>query len=263
MVIAFGIVEVAIAPLRAEPKHASEQVNQLLFGEKCIIFQKEKEDWFYVRNEWDQYDGWIKKGYIKIISEKEYKRKNKFISCALYDCLIAEDESIAMSPGSNLFKLTGRQFKWENPIDYRYKGKKINLEEATFDPKQFIEYCQLFLGTPYLWGGKSITGIDCSGLSQILFKLFNYKLPRDAYQQAKEGQTIHFLMEAEMGDLAFFDNANGHINHVGILLNHDTILHATDTAGKVVIDKIDNGGIISTKLKQRTHNLRLIKRYFN
>lgn len=260
MVVGFGIVTVAVAPLRDKPMHASEQVSQLLFGEKCIIFQEEKGDWCYVRNAWDHYDGWIKKGYIRFISEKEYKRKENYISTHPKDCLFNDEEEISLSPGSSLFRLIGRQFKWEEDFPYRYKGKKKAIHTLRFDEKDLLDYCQLFLGTPYLWGGKSIHGIDCSGFSQIIFKLFNYKIPRDASQQAKCGQTIHFLMEAQIGDLAFFDNEEGHINHVGILLDANTIIHATDTVGKVVIDKIDNGGIISHQLRQRTHNLRLIKR---
>lgn len=87
-------------------------------------------------------------------------------------------------------------------------------------------------------------------------------IPRDASQQAKEGTGVDFLQHAQCGDLAFFDNSEGKIVHVGILLDNHTIIHATETSGRVVIDRIDQEGIISVKLKKRTHHLRFVKRMF-
>jgi cell wall-associated NlpC family hydrolase len=118
------------------------------------------------------------------------------------------------------------------------------------------------MNAPYQWGGRSIAGVYCSGLTQMAFKLCNRKLPRDASQQALEGETVDFLQHGQCGDLAFFDNPDGKINHVGILLDNQSIIHATDAAGRVVIDKIDPGGIISTMFRKRTHNLRMVRRYF-
>lgn len=115
-----------------------------------------------------------------------------------------------------------------------------------------------YLDVPYLWGGKSKCGIDCSGFSQQVFKSFGIKLPRDAYQQAEMGEVVGFLLEAQCGDLAFFDNEEGRITHVGIMLNTDEIIHAS---GKVRIDKIDNQGIVHSETGARTHKLRIIKRY--
>jgi cell wall-associated NlpC family hydrolase len=116
----------------------------------------------------------------------------------------------------------------------------------------------VYLNTPYLWGGRSVFGIDCSGFAQQVYRFFNKHLPRDASQQALQGEVVGFLQEAICGDLAFFDNEEGRITHVGILLDAQTIIHSS---GRVKIDKIDNQGIFTTDKGERTHNLRIIKRY--
>jgi gamma-D-glutamyl-L-lysine dipeptidyl-peptidase len=113
------------------------------------------------------------------------------------------------------------------------------------------------LNSPYLWGGKTPFGIDCSGFTQMAYKLAGIKLRRDAWQQAEQGHTINLLEETEPGDLAFFDNDEGNIVHVGIILRDHKIIHA---AGKVRIDSIDHYGINNKELKKYTHKLRLIKR---
>jgi cell wall-associated NlpC family hydrolase len=114
-----------------------------------------------------------------------------------------------------------------------------------------------FLGTAYLWGGRTVFGIDCSGFVQMVFKLFNINLPRDAYQQAEVGEDVGFLAEAKTGDLAFFDNEQGKITHVGILLSPQSIIHASAI---VRIDPIDQAGIVSSSSGLRTHQLRTIRR---
>ena len=130
---------------------------------------------------------------------------------------------------------------------------KVNFNEETIR-----SLTTKYLNTSYLWGGRTIYGIDCSGFTQQIFKFLNIKLPRDAYQQASLGEIVGFLQEATCGDLAFFDNAEGKITHVGIMLDGATIIHAS---GKVRVDDIDNYGIINRDTGERTHQLRIIKRY--
>lgn len=261
MVIGFALASVSIVPMRLEPNHGAEQVSQLLFGERMIVLSKKKNDWYFVRCEWDKYEGWVKEGQITFITDKQYRRKLGSISISEQDKIILPEGGFSLSLGSSLFLLKGKKLEWNDY--FIFKGKRALLKNATFEASKFTEYCKSFIGSPYLWGGRSIMGIDCSGFSQVIFKLCNYKLPRDASQQAKIGESVDFLQEAKCGDLAFFDNEEGGINHVGILLNSTTIIHATESSGCVVIDSIDNNGIISRKKRMRTHNLRLVKRYFN
>ena len=115
-----------------------------------------------------------------------------------------------------------------------------------------------YLNSPYLWGGKTPWGIDCSGFTQMVFKQKNVSIKRDAFQQAEQGEAVAFLAESKLGDLAFFDNEDGKITHVGILLNNETIIHAS---GKVRIDQIDNYGIMDADSKKYSHKLRFVKRF--
>ncbi|MDQ6814562.1 MAG: C40 family peptidase, partial [Bacteroidota bacterium] len=138
-----------------------------------------------------------------------------------------------------------------------YDGLILKASENSMNTGLLNKIAVTFINTSYLWGGRSVFGIDCSGFSQLVFKCLNIPLLRDASQQATQGDEVGFLQEAKPGDLVFFDNNAGKITHVGILLNADTIIHAS---GKVRIDTIDNLGIINTDTKKRTHKLRLIKR---
>ena len=122
--------------------------------------------------------------------------------------------------------------------------------------KKLIENALMYLNAPYLWGGRSPLGIDCSGFTQMVYRLQGINLPRDAYQQAEVGTTLSFIEESDPGDLAFFDNNEGKITHVGIILEENHIIHAS---GKVRIDRIDQQGIFNTEIGTHTHKLRLIK----
>jgi cell wall-associated NlpC family hydrolase len=146
------------------------------------------------------------------------------------------------------------------PYNISYENSAVwNAAKAVFSPESLCEKASQLLNSSYLWGGRSVFGIDCSGYTQLIFRFFNYKLLRDAYLQATQGEAIGFLQEAKCGDLAFFDNTEGRITHVGILLNDHEIIHSS---GKVRIDSIDTEGIINTDTRERTHKLRVIKRYF-
>jgi len=256
----YAICNVPIAPIRKEPKHSAEQSSQLLFGEKVEILQlNETTEWVQIRCEWDTYKGYCKLGQLSNISTRDFRKTNRITSNTQQGSLHIGKAVTWIPMGSELQYLKKSLPNFE-PSSLRFKGKKLDLKDHVALAEGIIHTASTFLFAPYQWGGRSFAGIDCSGLVQIAFKQQGIRLLRDACDQATMGEEVHFLQETKPGDLAFFDNADGKIIHVGIISERDKIIHATDTSGRVVVDRIDNAGIISVSLRKRTHNLRMIRR---
>lgn len=261
MVLTYANCNVPVLPLRNEPSHRSEQVSQLLFGEKAEILEVDNHEWARIRVFWDDYIGWCKISQLSFLSRKEYGRPAKFITASHTGKIIFDHAEMQLPLGSELFGIKSGKLA-AGFFHGKFKGKKLSVKKLEITEAHIKAAALQYMNAPYQWGGRSVMGIDCSGLTQMAYKLCGAKLLRDASQQALEGETVDFLQNARAGDLAFFDNEEGNIVHVGILLDEATIIHATEMAGRVVIDRIDPGGIISSTLKKRTHNLRLVKRYF-
>jgi len=221
-----------VIPVRKEPNDRSEQVTQLLFGETITVLDKQAK-WSLIRGE-DGYEGWI--------DNKQYKSgANSFTAFVTQreQAYVFEDKILHLPHGSKML------------------GEQQDSRTIAWNEENLTATALLYLNTPYLWGGKSIYGIDCSGLMQQVFKVHGLLLPRDAWQQAELGTTIHLPAEAHCGDLAFFDNGEGKIIHVGMLLSPTEIIHAS---GEVRMDAFDQQGIFNRDIKQYSHNLRIIKR---
>ena len=235
--------------MRSEGSHQSELISQLLYGD-CFKVISKKEEWLQITTLLDQYTGWIDHKQTHLITEekaKEISFKNNSYSTNLVDYIKTSKNMLtSLILGSNISgaKVLGHKFK--GPIT-RGKKPKSNL----------LKTASLYLNSPYLWGGKTPFGIDCSGLTQMTYRINGYNIPRDASQQVKLGETLSFIDESEAGDLAFFDNEGGEIIHVGLLLKNHYILHAH---GEVRIDRIDQTGIYNVSLMKHTHRLRLIKK---
>jgi cell wall-associated NlpC family hydrolase len=137
---------------------------------------------------------------------------------------------------------------------YTYDGQSLRCSNATRG--SICDTALLYLNAPYLWGGRSPFGIDCSGLVQMVFRINGFRMKRDASMQAGQGSQVSFADSAEPGDIAFFENEEGIISHTGIVLHGKKIIHAS---GRVRIDDLDHEGIFNQELKKYTHKLRLIK----
>lgn len=256
--MAFAICIVPVCPLRAEASHRSEMVSQLLLGESGTVLE-ESGDFVKLSCLHDGYEGWCQHSQL-VIQETLPGEPNSHIYVSDWIDKVAINGVNAYVPmGTPVISPVQTELPI-GPYKLHYLGTSPwNAAIASPTPEAVTVRAYRFLNTPYLWGGRSVFGIDCSGFTQMVFRFFHIALMRDAYLQATQGEVVGFLQEAHCGDLAFFDNAEGKITHVGILLNDHEIIHAS---GKVRIDKIDNFGIINTDTGKRTHSLRIIKRYF-
>ena len=249
---------VSASPLRKKADDRAEMVSQLLFGELCTIVTKKNKSWVKIECEWDQYIGWVDPKQLLLISESEFAAlaQQRSYSLDLTQSVSAGDSAFPILLASTLPQFDGMSFKIDGS-KYLYNGQAINPENVELTPDLLIKIAKKYLHAPYLWGGRSPFGIDCSGLTQCIFQVFGQRLPRDAYQQAEYGQMVDFVEMSEVGDLAFFENKEGRIHHVGIILEDNEILHAS---GQVRIDKIDHYGIYHHGKRSYTHQLRFVKR---
>lgn len=254
-----GFCYLSQVAVRINPSHQAEMVNQLLFGETFEILDS-VNNWKLIRGSFDQYEGFIEEKQVFLLDDEEWKRLSEekvYYPSELVN-FISEVENNQHFPvvfGSSLPGLQKQHFSVAEK-KYLFHGK--TLEHTAENLRDWIpETAMKYLGVPFLWGGRSPFGIDCSGLVQMVFKIFGIKLPRDAAYQSQIGETIHLVDEALPGDLAFFDNSEGTIVHVGILMENSRIIHSS---GEVRIDKMDHHGIFNTQLGKYTHQLRLIKR---
>lgn len=259
--MSYGILTQSITPVRQEPFEYSEIVTQLLFGETFVVIE-EHSNWLRIGITHDSYAGWIDRKSSVIISDENFHEMvvNKASSIATKLFSAQADDSdfpIRLCPGSTLyaynqeansFQLAQKNYKiLSDPFDALSDNMAQNVERLA----------KYYMNAPYLWGGRSPYGIDCSGLTQVVFKMAGISLPRNASQQVMLGKTIEFVNQYQLGDLAFFGNEEGNIIHVGIILDNNYIIHSS---GFVRIDKLDQQGIFSLIDNKYTHGLRVVKR---
>ena len=251
----YGICNLALIPLRAEPAHRSELTSQILFGEAFEIMEYQG-DWARVITMLDGYEGWLSNLQFATLAQAAFQQLQisgaPITSRPVTQAWKKSDNTVLCLPfGCSLSFLEGTSCHIQN--------EHFEIIGEIGDTEDIATTARSFLNTPYLWGGRTHFGIDCSGFAQAVMRMQGITLKRDAHLQAEQGQVVDFLQEAQLGDLAFFDNEEGRITHVGIMLNSEQIIHAS---GKVKIDKVDNQGIYSAVQKRYTHKLRIVKRLF-
>lgn len=252
----FAYCNLAIVPLRAEPSDKSEMVSQVLYGEHFTILEQ-TEKWSKIELAFDKYVGWIDNKQYETITEEDFKfleSTTSILSIRLVDFLTnSKSHPLPISIGSSLTVLHKDSLNTQK-LDFR--GKQTSGIKSR---KDLIDIAFLYINSSYLWGGRTPFGIDCSGFTQMVYKLCGYTIPRDASQQAATGEALSFIEESEPGDLAFFDNGEGKIVHVGIIMEDNYIIHAH---GKVRVDRLDHLGIYNVDSGKHTHKLRVIKKMF-
>ncbi len=253
----FGICRLAVIPVRSEPSDRSEMTTQLLFGEMFEILES-SGPWLLVNTEYDNYRGWIDFKQISFLDERAYQT---FLHHPLnvnrhhmHDMVMRGEERLFLPAGCSLYLSDDNKMSF-NQEEFTFQG--ISHRFAFTGMFELVATAKGYLSCPYLWGGRTYMGLDCSGFTQIVFKQHGIRLERDAVRQAAQGELINLLSEGTPGDLAFFDHDDGIISHVGILLDQGHVIHCS---GKVQIDPIDHYGIFNTGLKRYTHALRLIRR---
>ena len=245
-------------PFASEPSHKSEMVTQHLFGEKSVVIETTSDNWVKVRLKYDGYEGWCQLSHLSEIEEQQFTRVDKDLTAGWVNEVDYNGHHMFVPMGSSLTAFKNGKAFWRKNLVH-FKGEVWNPEEIKITPKIIKQVAFKFLNTSYLWGGKSVFGIDCSGFTQMTYKFLNMHLPRDAWQQAEKGEVLIFYSRRIAAILLFLIMTKDRIIHVGILLNEHEIIHSS---GKVRIDKIDTQGILNFETKQRTHKLRIIKRYF-
>lgn len=233
----------------AEPLNGSEMINQLLYGEHFKILEQRK-NWSRIRLAFDLCEGWLDNKQFIEITEKDYTKiesEENVRTCNVVELVGNETANLMPIP-------LGSVLNFSATLGHHFDGKKRNGKH----PKsELVKSAFLYLNAPCLWGGKTPFGIDCSGFVQMVYALNGHKLFRDVAQQAKQGEPLSFIEESEEGDLAFFDDRDGVITHVGMMMEDNYIIHCH---GKVRKDRIDHSGIYNEELGQHTHKLRVIKK---
>ncbi|WP_421807628.1 NlpC/P60 family protein [Flagellimonas sp.] len=246
----YGVCPLSVVPIRTNPDDGAEMSSQLLYGEHFKVLESRKK-WSRIRTAYDKFEGWIANNQLTFISEPIYHELEGLETQKVCSDLISH---IYTHDGMLLPILIGSMVNAPTLLQHSFEGSVCHGKKSK---ESLVDTATLYLKAPFLAGGKTPFGIDCSGFTQMVYKINGYTLARTAVEQSKQGEALSFIEESEPGDLAFFDDNEGIIDHVGIILQDNYIIHVN---GHVRIDRIDHTGIFNTEEKLYTHQLRVIKK---
>lgn len=245
----YGICLLSVVPVRNQPSEDGTLVTQLLYGDDFKI-KEQRKYWSRIKISHDTFEGWVHNTQITSIEEETFDRIRSS------DLAINTDLAAHITMGNGYVTpiLLGSRVDIACFFEHRFEG---NAPPVAASKPELMHTALSYLNAPYLLGGKTPFGIDCSGFTQMVYKINGYQLFRGTEAQSTQGTALSFIEESEPGDLAFFDNKDGIIDHVGIILKDNYIIHAH---GKVRIDRLDHTGIFNTEQKRYSHKLRVIKK---
>ncbi len=252
-----GVCRLSVVPVRTRPLESSEMVTQLLFGDHYSVMEQDSRGkWVRIKVYFDGYEGWIDRKQHYAITDEYFAQINSAdykVCLDLSTTILFKKQTLNILMGSILPIASVELFKVEEQLAFNGEAKSLG-EVWPFERLKQVAF--KYLNAPYLWGGRTPFGIDCSGFTQMVFKICGYRLERDSPMQANQGRKVASLAEARPGDLCFFGTKTK-INHVGILLENSTVIHAS---GRVRVDKITEEGIINIDTGVKSHTLNCLRR---
>lgn len=246
----YGICHLSIVAVRSVADDAAEMVSQLLYGDRFKILEARKS-WSKIRMAFDKCEGWVLNTQIILVEQVDYDLLETSAGIKHASDLVS---FVSSNEGELLPVVLGSSVHCSKILGHDFEGAFLENQQ---DKPNVIRIALLYLNAPYLWGGRTPFGLDSSGFTQMTYKVNGYRLKRTALEQSAQGEALSFIEESEPGDLAFFDNKDGLIDHVGIVMENNYIIHCH---GKIRIDRLDHTGIFNTESNRYTHKLRVIKK---
>lgn len=247
------ICENVFVPLRSGPTHKSEMLSQILFGEKYRMTDI-AGNWMKIETLFDNYTGWIDLDHLQNTIDTADLKGNVLNRSLL--CFRNDATKMVLEAGCEIFDPDFREGKFRIGKNTYTTTPEFNENYLSVN-ESLADTAMKFINSPYIWGGRVPSGIDCSGFTQLVYKIHGISIARNSWKQAEEGKAVDFISETEPGDLVFFDNERGSISHVGMILSRGLVIHAS---GRVRIDSIDHQGIFKKEINGYSHKLRMIRR---